>query len=98
MHPFDTARLHVAAATDLSMDRQRILALAEPWCWQNVLDIARKHRPNVPLPEFQDSKDRDLSTIETGLAKEILESHYGQDSFLSLYQGVTDLFDSIHEQ
>lgn len=98
VHPEDTAKLHVAAAIDPSIQSERIFAFAEPFHWNQVLEIARSGRPGVPTPENIDNDDRDLSTVDTGSALRLLKEYYQQDGFLSLERGVLDVLSSCYRE
>ncbi|KAK9896079.1 NAD(P)-binding protein [Cystobasidium minutum MCA 4210] len=95
VHPSDTAKLHVAAATDSSVKNERIFAFAEPYNWNQVLDLCRKLRPQATVPENIDNDDKDLSTVDNELAKKILKDRFGQDGFLPLEKGIKDNLDSF---
>jgi hypothetical protein len=85
----------VAAATDSTIKNERIFAFAEPYTWNQVLDICRRARPDANVPSNLDSDDKDVSTVDNELAKRILKERFGQDGFLSLGKGVTDALDSF---
>lgn len=95
VHPADTARLHVAAATDSDISGQRIFAFSEPYNWNQVLEICRSARPQANVPSRLDNDDKDLSTVDNELARNILKNRFGQDSFLPLEKGVIDTLDSF---
>lgn len=90
VHPVDTARLHVAAATDPSIQNKRIMAYAEPYDWNQILDIGRKVLPEAEWPANLEKNDKDLSTVDNAFAKEILQKRFGQDGFQPLEKGVRD--------
>lgn len=95
IHPRDTARLHVAAATDSSVAGERILAFAEPYNWNQILDICRKARPQANVPANLDNDDKDLSTVDNELARSILKNRFGQEDLLPLEKGIVDTLDSF---
>lgn len=95
VHPADTARLHVAAATDSSIRNERILAFAEPYTWNNVLELIRKLRPEAKVPQNIDNNDQDLSTVDNQLAIRILKERFGLQGFTPLEQGIKDNLDSF---
>lgn len=93
--PVDTALLHVAALTDLSLNGERIFAFAEPFHWAQVIEILRKLRPDADLPkDFKDNGQRDLSTVDNELAVKILKGS-GRDGFKGLEQSLKELVDSL---
>lgn len=90
VHPVDTARLHVAASTDSSIKSERIFAYAEPYNWNNLLEIARRVKPDEEIPDDLENNDKDLSKVANELSIKILKERFGQDGFLPLEKGVTD--------
>lgn len=90
VHPVDTARLHVAAATDSSIQNERIMAYGEPYTWNQILEIARTVQPEVQFPPNLENEDKDLSTVDNEFAREILRKRFGQDGFQPLEKGVRD--------
>jgi nucleoside-diphosphate-sugar epimerase len=95
VHPVDTAKLHVAAATDSNIRGQRIFAFAEPFTWNQILDICRKARPSASIPQDSNDQRKDLSTVDNELAKQILKERFDQDGFIPLEQGVKDALESF---
>lgn len=85
----------MAAATDSSIKDERIFAFAEPYNWNQVLDICRKARPEVDVPSKLDNNDKDISTVDNELARQILKDRFRQDGFLPLERGVSDALDSF---
>lgn len=92
VHPADTARLHVAAATDSSIQNERILAYAEPYNWNQILAIARRIKPEENFPADLESDAKDISTVANEFAADILRKRFGQDGFQPLEKGVRDAF------
>ncbi|KAK9896078.1 NAD(P)-binding protein [Cystobasidium minutum MCA 4210] len=90
VHPVDTARLHVAAATDPSIKDERLFAFSEPYTWNKILEIARRVKPDVQWPADLENDDKDLSTVANEPSVKISKERFGQDGFLSLERGVTD--------
>lgn len=84
--------MHVAAATDSSIKGERIFAYAEPYNWNQVLEIARRVKPDEKFPDDLENNDKDLSTVANELSIKILKERFGQDGFLPLEKGVTDAF------
>lgn len=82
----DVAKLHVAAMTDSSIKGERILAFAETWNWNKIIDIVERIRPDLKdkAPARLESNDEDLSTVDTALAVRILKERFGQDGWSKL--------------
>lgn len=95
VHPSDTAKLHVAAASDPSIQNERLFAFSEPYNWNQVLELCRKFRPDASTPSNLDNNDKDLSTVDNQAAIDILRTRYGQNGFLPLEKGIRDTLDSF---
>lgn len=85
----------MAAATDVDIKNERIFAFAEPYNWNQVLDICRQARPEAGVPPNLDNDDKDMSTVDNELARRILKDRFRQDGFLSLERGVCDALESF---
>jgi len=85
----DTARLHLAALTDPACNGQRIFAFAEPYHYNDILDIFRKEYPDKKFPENGKEDGRDLSKVPNKEAEELLRKHFGK--------GWTSFKDSVLE-
>lgn len=91
----DTALLHVAALTDLSVNNERIMAFAEPYNWNRILQICRKLRPELDLPADLEDDSKDLSTVDTELSKKLLKENFGKNGFIPLEQSLKECLDSF---
>ena len=81
----DTARLHIAALTDPDIHNERVFAFAEPFNWNDVLDILRKLRPRHIFSPDMENAERDLSVVAPhARAEDILKKNFGQDGFMPL--------------
>ena len=91
IHVRDTARLHAALLTSPSIRGQRILAFAEPFHWDGVLNILSENKPRAAVyPEDLNDGKRDLSTVDNGPALQLLREKYGQETWTPLKQGVLE--------
>jgi hypothetical protein len=92
----DTARLHVAALLDPSVNGQRIFGLVQEFNWTDVLRILRKLRPELELPKDPESEGRDLTeVVPKAKAEKLLQDFFGQPGWTSLEDslkaGIEDL-------
>lgn len=91
----DTALLHVAALTDLTVNNERIFAFAAPYNWNDVLAAARTVRPDLQVPEDLKDNSRDQTTVDTDLSKKLLRNHFSQNDFIGLEQSVKENLASL---
>lgn len=84
----DTARLHVAAAVLSTVQNERIFPWAEPFNWDQVLEILRAGYPQKEFPQ-NFHHQRDLSSVSgpRSRALEILKK-LGQDGFVPLKDSI----------
>ena len=94
----DTARLHVAALLDPTVQSERLFAFAGPYNWNDVIDILRKLRPkNKKIPTAPEGEGRDLSDLYevSKRAEQLICSFFGIKGWTSLEDslaaGITDL-------
>lgn len=95
VNPVDTALLHVAALTDLSIKDERIFAFAAPYHWNDILAICRNYKPDLDIPQDLEDNDRDLTTVDTKLSENLLKEHFGRDGFIGLEESVKQCLDSF---
>lgn len=86
----DTARLHVAALTDPSQNKQRIFAFAAPFNWNDIFAVFRKCYPNQKVMDDVPDLGRDLSVVPNEDAEELLRKHFGRPGFTSLEETVKE--------
>lgn len=84
----DCARLHVAALIHPGVKSERLLGHAEPWNWNDLLDIFRKRFPGRTFPEDM-QLGRDISTVENEGSVKLLREVYGQERWTSLEESVS---------
>ena len=90
----DTARLHVIALIDPSCQGQRLFAFAEPFNFNDVIDVFRKKYPDKKFLDHKEDLGRDLSEIPNQKAEGLLKKHYGK-GFTGLEEAVEAVVDSI---
>ncbi|KAI0167769.1 hypothetical protein BJ166DRAFT_577348 [Pestalotiopsis sp. NC0098] len=86
----DTARLHVAGLVLPGVERERIYAWAEPWNFDQVLQILRKQHPQkefTTTASFQGGWDSSIVAKPRERALELLR-RLGSDDFTSLEESV----------
>ncbi len=94
----DTARLHVAALLDPTVQSERLFAFAGPYNWNDVIDILKKLRPeNKEIPMAPEDEGRDLSDVHEASkrAEQLIRSFFGIKGWInledSLAGGIADL-------
>lgn len=70
------------------MQNERIFAYAEPFNFNDLLAIIRKLRPGQKIPADFPNLQRDLSTVDNGLGKELLKKWWNQDGYKSLTESL----------
>jgi nucleoside-diphosphate-sugar epimerase len=83
----DNAKLHVAALIHPSAENERLFGYAEPWNWNDVLQIFREMFPEKTFVEDMDL-GRDISTVDNGRALQLLKEVYGMDGWTGLEESV----------
>lgn len=83
----DNARLHVAALIAPNSSNERLFGFAEPFNWNDVLEIFRKIYPDRKFVSDMDL-GRDVSTVANGRALELLNIVYGQTQWTSLEESI----------
>jgi hypothetical protein len=83
----DTARLHVAALLSKDVVNERLFAYAEPWNWNDILDILRKMFPEKQFAADMDL-GRDRCKVANQRAEELLRTEFGQPGWVSLEESV----------
>lgn len=93
----DTARLHVAGAVLSTVQNERIFPWAEPWNFDQILEILRAGYPQKEFPQNFHNQ-RDLSTVPgpRSRALEILKE-LGQGNFVSLKDSVLATVEDLAE-
>lgn len=83
----DTALLHLAALTQPDVQNERILAIAAPYCYNDVLDIFRKIAPDH---QFLGRVDEvlDCGTVDNTHAEELLKRMKNGAGWASLEESV----------
>lgn len=82
----DDGRLHVLALTEPSLGGKRIWAAAEPFGWNKILAILRKHFPQVALPQ-------DIPGAQGELDRQKIDNHVAKEAlggWISLEQSIID--------
>jgi hypothetical protein len=94
----DTARLHVAALLDPTVQSERLFAFAGPYNWNDVIDILKRLRPdNNKIPTAPEGEGRDLSDVykPSKRAEQLIRSFFGIKGWNSLEDslaaGIADL-------
>lgn len=87
----DTARLHVIALLEPSVQDERIFAFAGPVNWTSIIKILHRLRPQKDLPSPPESEGQDLCEIRPAKRAEELLKKYSERS------GWTNLEDSLAE-
>ncbi|KFX88787.1 hypothetical protein V490_07397 [Pseudogymnoascus sp. VKM F-3557] len=82
----DLARLHAIALLDPSVQHERLLGLAVPYTWKEVIDTLRELRPsseklvrNVPA-----AREGYVQLLPINRSEELLRSFFGQSSWTNL--------------
>jgi nucleoside-diphosphate-sugar epimerase len=83
----DSAKLHVAALIYPSVENERLLGYAQPWNWNDVLQIISEMYPEKTFVEYLDI-GRDVSTVANGRALEVLKEVYGMEDWTGLEESV----------
>lgn len=94
----DTAKLHAALVTELSFDKERVFAFAEPYNWNSVLAIARRLRPDLEFPADIEDNSEDLSTVDNASALQILKERYGQTGWTGLEESLRENLQAVPKQ
>lgn len=85
----DVARIHVAAAIDLSLTNQRIIGFANRYNWNLIADAIKKAKPKASkLPSHNPDEGIDLTEPDNGLAKDLLKKFWNQDDFMGLNESI----------
>ncbi|CAI4214698.1 unnamed protein product [Parascedosporium putredinis] len=84
----DAGRLHLAALTDPSVDRQRLFACAERYSWPQILSLMRTLYPERQFVELED-QGWDQTTVPNAKAEELLR-RLGRSSWVSLQDSVRE--------
>lgn len=84
----DAGRLHLAALTDPSVDRQRLFAFAERYSWPQILSLMRTLYPERQFVELED-QGWDQTTVPNAKAEELLR-RLGRTSWVSLQESVRE--------
>ncbi|RYP92368.1 hypothetical protein DL770_001468 [Monosporascus sp. CRB-9-2] len=79
----DDARLHLIAAVE-GFANERIIALAYPYSWNDILDDFTELRPRRRFPENNPELDRDVSEVDNAPGVELPKKWYGQESYTGL--------------
>lgn len=87
----DTARLHVVALLEPTVENERIFAFASPHNLTDVIRILRKHRPQSRIPHPPIGEARDLSDVKPSMrAEKLLRDFFGQSGWISLEKSLVD--------
>lgn len=91
----DTARLHVAALTDVDIVNERLFAFSEVYNFNDILVALKKVKPEHELPAKSDTDIHSANTIEPrGRAEEILKKHFGR-GFKTLNESVAESVEDL---
>lgn len=85
----DVARAHVAALVAEEVQNQRIFAMTDLFCVEEVASSIRKAKPNLKLPSVAGSADRMDLSVPNQYYKDLLKQYYGTAP-ISLEQSVAD--------
>jgi nucleoside-diphosphate-sugar epimerase len=87
----DTARLHIAALLDPSIENERIFGFVHEFNWNDAISILRKLRPNNRrIPRAPVDEWRDEATVKPkGRAEEIHKSFWGR-SWIGFEESLKD--------
>ena len=85
----DTARIHIAALLNPDVADERILAVAYPYNWNDVLATLRKLFPEKTFPDDLKDLDRDLKKVDNSRGLYLLQS-LGQSDWTSFEQSIFD--------
>ncbi|OCK81425.1 NAD(P)-binding protein [Lepidopterella palustris CBS 459.81] len=91
----DDARIHIAAAIDVSLANERIFAFAHPYNWNDIIDAVQKARPDKELPKHISDQARDLSEPDNDLGAQLLRKWWNQDGYKSLEQSVKENLEGL---
>ncbi|PYH78998.1 putative aldehyde reductase [Aspergillus uvarum CBS 121591] len=94
----DTARLHVVALLDPSVQSERIFAAAAPFNWAEVITILRELRPeNNRIPDAYDPVREKFDLVPTKRAEDLLKSFYGRPGWTSLRESLVNGIDGYSQ-
>ena len=85
----DTARLHVAALVDPETKNERLLAFAEPFNWNDLLEILRKLFPKKDFPANIENESRDLSKLDHSREAALLKA-FGRPGFTGIEESIRE--------
>lgn len=91
----DVARIHVAAAIDLSVYNQRIMAFGCPFTWDEVIDAVQAAKPAATLPSHNSSQDRDLCEPDNSVGKNLLSKWWRQPMYTDLKETIKQNLEGI---
>ncbi|RYP28007.1 hypothetical protein DL767_007407 [Monosporascus sp. MG133] len=92
----DDARLHLITAVEGTVLNERIVALAYPYGWSDILDVFRELRPRRRFPENNLELGRGLSEVDNALGVELLKEWYGQESCTGqIKEGIIQNLDGV---
>ncbi|PYH81298.1 NAD(P)-binding protein [Aspergillus uvarum CBS 121591] len=94
----DDARIHVAAAIDVTVASERIFACDEPFTWGRVVDIIRRVLPDAMLPRADPDQLVDLSTVDNTLGARLLTKWWGQAGYKGLDQTIRETVEMCLER
>jgi hypothetical protein len=88
----DTARLHIAALVEEDVRGERLFAFAEPINYSSIVSALKKVDPSkTEYPALPENEGRDLSTVSTGRAEELLR-RAGRSGFIGLEESLRAQF------
>ncbi|KAH8693804.1 hypothetical protein BGW36DRAFT_383771 [Talaromyces proteolyticus] len=86
----DTARLHVIALLDPTVESERIFAFAEKFNWNDIVRILKELRPdNRSIPDPPGNEGRDLSEIVLApKAEKMIQTFFGRRGWVGLKESL----------
>lgn len=94
----DDARIHVAAAIDITISNERILACDEPFTWHRVAQIIQKLIPDAELPQPDPNEQSHIRTIDNKLGADLLAKWWHQSGYKGLEQTIRETLDMCLEK
>ncbi|XMA12422.1 hypothetical protein WAI453_005213 [Rhynchosporium graminicola] len=83
----DSARLHLSALLDTTVENQRLFGYAEPYTWNEILAIFRRLYPDRNFMDDLVDAGRDLSTVTNERTAEVLR-RFGKPGLTTLEESI----------
>lgn len=86
----DDARIHLAAAIDLTVANERIFVCDSPFTWNLVIEVIQQELPDALLPATDPNELLDISTVDNNLGAYLLRKWWNQPGYKGLKQTVKE--------